>query len=211
MRKVSERLELQLAKGGHSIRWLALELERREVNGSSYGNVYAVAKGKTQPSLELIEAMAAVLGVNVEWLAFERGHVTDEHAAESASPASARSSWPWEHVRDGFRKGFGPGADSVLGISGERVGARGFLIARTARLLAASPAREALVPPGKSLGLKGAARVIGKALRAPLRALAIDPRGPILDDVMDDYVMSVCLALRQLFDHTTKEAPDAEA
>jgi hypothetical protein len=97
----------------------------------------------------------------------------------------------------------------VLGIRGEMVGARGFLIASTARLLAASPASEALVRPDESLGLMGAARVIGKALRAPFRTLAIDPAGPIFDDVMDDYVMSSCLALRQLFDHTTEENPDA--
>jgi hypothetical protein len=154
--------------------------------------------------------VAEVFGVRLPYLVAGDGPMTEEEERAHAAEPPTSWSWPWEDVHVGVTGGFGEGADWVLGIDGDRVGARGAIIAKTARILSFSPAGKAMVPSHKSLGIRGAARVVGMALRGPLDALEIDPARPIPDDVYDDYVVNVCSALRRLVDHPNKEAPDGE-
>ena len=84
METVGERLATR------SIRSLqqALHDKRVPVPGSSYANVHAYFRGRTKPTLEFIEAAAEELGVNLEWLAFGKGAMTERDQREAKAAAA---------------------------------------------------------------------------------------------------------------------------
>ena len=116
MATVKERLEKARKKANKSIRSLQKGLHDAGVPGSSYANVHAYFRGRTKPPLEFIEAAAKELGANPEWLAFEKGWMTEDEqrAAEaeeailavvdpthpeqlSAGPTPGRARWPFDY------------------------------------------------------------------------------------------------------------------
>jgi hypothetical protein len=89
MGTVQDRLEKARLKANRSIRSLQLELhDDLKVPGSSYGNVHAIFKGRTEPSLAFVEAAAKVLGARPAWIAFEDGEIdaTRQAAASRRDP-----------------------------------------------------------------------------------------------------------------------------
>lgn len=195
-----------------SIRQLGREMEERypDMRGATYGGVRLYLTGEvTNPRVELLRAIADVLGVRADWLAFDDGPMTEaEEAARRAEPDPPRD-WPRETLEGGLREGFGDGTDWLLGrtADGRHRGARAVLIARTWRVLAFSPVGQALqgdaekatadpAPNGEG-GLYRISRAIGRTLRAPLDELGIDP-ARLDDDSFDDYVMAACATLRSL-------------
>jgi transcriptional regulator with XRE-family HTH domain len=221
-----ERLARALQRGPKpmSVRALAELVGQRfgELRGASYGGIRQYAEGKVRhPRIDLLRAIAEVLGVRSDWLAFGEGSMTeDEEQARRAepelrTPLDKGGDWIWEAVRDGVRAGFGKGADWIMAIDGERVGARGAVIGRTWRVLLISPAGKALAQRqgrGKARG-KGApyrtAFALGRMLREPFVALQLDPTS-VPDDLTDDYVFATCAALRHLAYLPIESAPEAD-
>lgn len=208
----AERLTRARERGPRpiSVRALHKALEKGFPNlrGTSYGGVRHYAEGKvTAPRVELLRAMADVLEVRPDWLAFGEGEMTEamERARGSEPEAEpSRDSW-WDLIREGVRDGFGEGADWLMGIQPDRIGPRALIISRTWRVVSFSPVGEAMAPPGMAPGPRQVAEAIGRALRAPLDALGIDPTGPLPDDEYDEYVMAVCSGLRRLSRVSTKQ------
>lgn len=95
------RLKLALSEGPRpmSARQLADEFKRmkerkelpHDLRGTSYGGVRQYTEGRVaNPRVELLQAMAQVLGVRTEWLAFDDGKMTEaQEAASRAGRAGA--------------------------------------------------------------------------------------------------------------------------
>lgn len=95
MATVKERLERARIAAHKSIRSLQRDLYDAGIPGSSYANVHAYFRGKTKPPLEFIEAAAKELGANPEWIAFEKGWMTErERRAAEAEEEILRDADP---------------------------------------------------------------------------------------------------------------------
>ena len=112
-REYSERLGLALKEGPHpmSVRKLAEEMSSRfkHLRGSSYGGIRQYVGGKIEsPRMELLDAIADVLEVRPEWLAFNSGSMTklQEQAKKARQQAKSREEGSaWQERYDGLRAG----------------------------------------------------------------------------------------------------------
>jgi hypothetical protein len=83
----TDRLGRALREGPRptSVRGLAEALkghpQHKHVRGATYGGVRQYAEGSVRsPRVELLKAMAEVLGVRADWLAYDRGPMTEDEA-----------------------------------------------------------------------------------------------------------------------------------
>ena len=115
-RGYSERLAQALVHGPHpmSVRGLAKEMSSRyaHLRGSSYGGIRQYVEGKIEsPRGELLQAMADELGVRPEWLAFNKGLMTEreEQAQKALKRAKSHEEGsemaPWQERYDALRAG----------------------------------------------------------------------------------------------------------
>ena len=97
-----------------SVRKLAEEMSSRykHLRGSSYGGIRQYVEGKIEsPRGELLQAMADVLGVRPEWLAFNKGLMTEreEQAQKALKRAKSREEGSeialWQERYDALRAG----------------------------------------------------------------------------------------------------------
>ena len=88
METVKDRLEKARKAANKSIRSVQKGLHDAGVPGSSYANVHAYFRGRTKPTLEFIEAAAKELVANPEWLAFEKGWMTEREQQEAEAAAA---------------------------------------------------------------------------------------------------------------------------
>ena len=78
------RLKQALATRDTSVRSFADELSERypDLRGASYGGVRQYVEGKVRnPRIELLRAIADILIVRWEWLAYNSGEMTEDHEA----------------------------------------------------------------------------------------------------------------------------------
>lgn len=180
-----DRLAQALERGPRpmSVRGLHQGLEDRfpDLRGTSYGGVRHYVEGKvTSPRVELLRAMAEVLGVRPDWLAFGEGPMTEEEArlAEDldVGEVERREAARRRELRDAFTRGFPPFP---------RLGA----LARTAMMEVANrisvysesfgdeppelPGPWALAGPDHDLER---AEAVGRMFMAAFEALRLDPR-----------------------------------
>ncbi|MEX2531436.1 MAG: helix-turn-helix transcriptional regulator [Gemmatimonadota bacterium] len=159
----------------------ARELARRvgelypDLRGTSYGGIRQYAEGNIQrPRVDLLRAIADVLGVRAEWLAFDEDEMTEDlqrarEAREAGEEPDPGATW---------------GAEDFLRVVGGELGdgrllvdhpAEPFLLEGWARLLDAgiSPAHseEATPETTREEGLQG----IGRAALGQPRPIEFDP------------------------------------
>jgi transcriptional regulator with XRE-family HTH domain len=179
----AERLRLALESGPHAmgIRQLgrALEAAHPDLRGASYAGVRQYVEGKVRsPRVELLRAMAAVLGVRHEWLAFDEGAMTE---VEAEAERTRRELDPGQ-VGEMWEAAFGE-------LNRE---ARGLWPRKPAFHLQATSALHVLAewlgPSGLNVSLEEedgklpeharyveAGRLLGRALWAPIEALGLHP------------------------------------
>ena len=203
MSAVRERLEAAREYAGLSVRALHLEMQEREVPGSSYPNVHRYLKGELEPSLGFLREAADVMHVRPKWLIADAGEMTEE--AERARLVEARAARgdiedPPEFIVQDIRSGFDPDTpptETEWWLSGRPV-AVAELVAATRRKQRAyrmatgfgddAPAEEA-----DSIAAEMAIRV-GEALRATLDALDVDPES-MDHDAREDFIRGMATAI----------------
>jgi transcriptional regulator with XRE-family HTH domain len=172
----AERLQLALEVGPEamSVRQLARTVAKRhpDVPGRSYAGVRQYVEGNVRtPRIKLLQAMAEVLGVRYEWLAFNDGPMTEAAAEASRRPALSRSPEQLQRTRAAVFKAFRREADALLPIgleSGERV------ILPAVEAVVNKMANESGDEPRKDDYIT-AGRLLGHAAMAPLRILGLAP------------------------------------
>lgn len=204
-----ERIRLALERGPRpmSVRALAKEMGRRfpDLRGTSYGGIrlYTEDSKVTNPRVELLRAIAEVLEVRPDWLAFGAGAPTEEEErARLAAEAGEEPELDYraEVVRH-IKEGFGNGADRLFA---SRV--TDTVVIQTWRRFVERSLGELLFE------MKGEAHLglfIGKALRAPFDAMQVDPVW-FTDEAFEEYVLAVCTGLRHLAAGTTTTPPTPE-
>lgn len=177
----SERLGKALERGPNpkSMRGLARALQNHEtyqnLRGISDGGVRHYVNGKVRnPRTELLRAMADVLGVRGDWLAFGQGAMTEAEEAVGSTLEHPLDQWRGK-VADALLEGFfGESSDALVDRLGERalrILVRYWSLARPSRIT------------GREFDYLGqreeedltVARDIGAAAAAPLRAFGTDP------------------------------------
>jgi hypothetical protein len=164
-----------------------MELHEAGVPGSSYANVHAYFGGKTQPTVEFLQAAAGALAVRPAWLAFgedeptaveqalvKMGGALDEHDKRIATM-----------IREKL------GAD----VSGSVVVAVKSCVMRYA----------ASVDPDGSPGASEAWGAFVGAVAAPLHHLEVDP-STVPPAKYRHYVSTIAEALRFIFDEEANHA-----
>ena len=194
------RIQVALSQGPRpmSVRALAAELAEQypDVRGTSYGGVRSYAEDRVQnPRIELLRAMAEVLGVRGDWLAFGEGERTEiEQAAtapelEAAAETERRFSMAEEALQR-IAEGAGPAGDRFLDAGLARVN----VLTTWRRLLRDMWGRER---PFQVQGRAELEEALGRALVAPLEALRMDP-ATLSAEGLTEYVSAVAGALRTL-------------
>jgi len=205
-----------------------------DVRGASYGGVRAYVEGRVRnPRLELLHALADVLAVRFEWLAYGDGEMTpaDEKQRERsarrsvAAIARAEGTREWKAALSfvwDVREALIPDSFPDLSPAGYRVDAAGAGAAEDAPAVLAAWARahNASVIPywyapdeeaARRHGISAAS--LGRALRAPLDVLGIDPALLAEGRALDDYITAMTpvfltLAARQKPSKTSRKGRD---
>lgn len=173
----ADRLTVALERGPRpmSVRALARKIEEEysELRGASYGGVRLYATGGARnPRVELLRAIADVLQVRGDWLAFDDGEMTEMLQArrEEATAASGGAELSAAELRTlvlhrDILSGLGlrtPGDDDPE--------SHPYWVAPASEIwfqLVAGAGTAAIMDPGV---------MIGRALRGPMEALGIDAR-----------------------------------
>lgn len=227
----SKRLNEALNDGPRpmSVRALAREMGRedspyKDLRGTSYGGIRQYVQGDvTHPRIELLRALADVLKVRSDWLAYGQGAMTEEEekarkAKEEASagPSDGEEEWGLRDFLRVVQENCDPGSDRIA----EDPVTRMAVLEAWGRL-----AKRPLWPQwGEQEGLYGIgtvaveeppairvpdsvpesdrlhytlAAVIGRALRAPFHWLPISP-GDLSDAELRDHVLRTCQVLHGL-------------
>lgn len=205
-----------------SIRQLGQEMEERhpEMRGATYGGVRQYAAGNIQnPRVELLRAIAHVLEIRPDWLAFDDGPMTEEEdgVAETTLRAieEADGDAGWKRALEmkfGVLEGLGfevpdltpitvPGGDPWAKFRAQlRSMGRGHI--------------PHWVPPlfelARRLGLGVTdAKKLGAALHGPLVALGIEPRSMRQDD-FNDYITGMIPVLLALAPERERQNEEEE-
>jgi hypothetical protein len=209
-----------------SVRRLADGLGRQypKLRGTSYGGVRQYAENKVKrPRVELLRAMADMLGVRGDWLAFGDGEPTEHldywrRAARSLAESGMtpeKGAPPAERLRDAVREALG--RQSPYGGQVEE--------SMPPWVPMLSPVWFELVnadakarPAGVGVTLEDVTnleRAIGEALAAPLRAIRVDAAS-LTERDLTRYVVSMIPALLSVaarrkvhIDDATRPAPRA--
>ncbi len=218
-----ERLQRALLEGPRpmSIRQLGAEMEHRhpEMRGATYGGVRQYAAGNiANPRVELLRAIADVLGVRADWLVFGEGEMTEEEEAarveveERAAVAGTKSPQEVERERAVQSKlallwAMGALPDRVR-IDGSddptHVAERMHAFAQRVNLGYVPPWLPALAEVRARYGratIDDAA--LGRALGAVLEALGLDPAAGVdstyrTQEWLDDYIAGMVPVLLAL-------------
>jgi hypothetical protein len=190
----ADRLSEALQRGPHpmSVRALARQIATAfpDLRGTSYGGIRQYAAGSVRrPRTELLQAIAEILGVRRDWLAFGEGAMTDkEENARQVSDRVTEASSMAELVVAEVEAGFGSGGDRLLSISPVRAAIshswRTILVSRYGERLWQGDAHR--------LGV-----ALGRALRSGLDELSVG-LDEVSDDALTEYAISVCQGLRHL-------------
>jgi hypothetical protein len=160
--EIAGRLRRALENRGRSIRSLQQQLNQMGIAGSSYPNVHAYFAGRTQPSIAFLAAAGTALEVNPEWLAFNKGYMTDADAiAERGTDVPEIDG----NVLDALRESF-------PAIGRRTSGAALSAAWRTWNHVCDSDAQKR----GRSGDFIETARRVGDAMQAPLSALGVKHR-----------------------------------
>lgn len=207
-----------------SVRQLAERLGRQYpgLRGTSYGGVRLYAENKVhRPRVELLRAMADVLGVRGEWLAFGDGEPTEDleywravaRSLAESRMAEEKSALPAERLRDAVRAALGREAP-YAGELEEPIPPWVPLLSPVWLELLDADARAR--PTGVSVTLEMVTdleRSIAEALAAPLRAIRVDPES-LSERELTRYIVSMVPALLSVaerrdvrVDETTRRAP----
>ncbi|HUF69829.1 MAG TPA: hypothetical protein VMM79_14390 [Longimicrobiales bacterium] len=80
--------------------------QRTDARGTSYGSIWSYVNGQAplEPRREVVEALAVVLGVRVEWLLQDDGAMTEieQHARETVSAAAPRGEDSARKITEAF-------------------------------------------------------------------------------------------------------------
>lgn len=113
----AERLDRARSEGPNpmSVRGLHRAVEERfpDLRGTSYGGIRQYAEGNVRnPRIELLRALADVLGVRADWLAFGEGPMTEREAARMRAQRDGRAEAVSEDVLD-IRRAFASMEEAV--------------------------------------------------------------------------------------------------
>jgi hypothetical protein len=230
-RTVGERLAMYVGDGSDKTMSIssfakAMRLRTPRPNGSSRAMVHRYLAG-TEPPSDFIVAAAEMLGLNVEWLAFEIGHPTPAHAeAAAVSSGAAPQAVDWTRERAGrlmhtilqFMHVPQPGGEDIPYWRSPESNIPHWVAPL-------GEVRLRLVVGGSynvhdSLGLPGAIpgssyidryieRDIAAALNGPLEALRIDP-AKMDPDTLADYITAMLLPLLAIAAERRKQQPDSK-
>jgi transcriptional regulator with XRE-family HTH domain len=183
----SERLQLALEVGPEamSVRQLARAVADKypDLRGASYAGVRQYVEGNVRsPRVELLRAMADVLGVRPEWLAHNDGAMTAAEEEARKRPPLAPTPAQMQRTRTAAYAAFRDEAGVLF--------PSGFDAAQAQVLLAVGAVAEYVGPGGLDLpGMDDeegeqpghrryveAARLLGRAIMAPLHVLRIEPQ-----------------------------------
>jgi transcriptional regulator with XRE-family HTH domain len=183
--EIGRRLKRALTERGRSIRALQQELEGAGLPGSSYGNVHAYVSGKTQQPLEFLLAAAKVLSVNVAWLAFDVGYITEEEEIIAAAAQAERDLEDHDDVLNTLESSF-----PVV----EPGGSYFHMTSTWSHVLGADFIKRGQAADSKD-NHRETARRVGEALYGPIRALGIDP-GELSRWQVETYTALVAQAIQ---------------
>ena len=182
-----------------SVRGLARRIRQRKayrtLRGASDGGIRQYVEGSvTSPRIELLRAIADVLGVRWEWLASAQGAMTEveerTRLAEERGVADALEAFVSGDYFAGLSDELGDDADRFL------QGARRVDLLRVWRRLS---------PGWRDVDL---GRAVANSIRAPIDTLGVSVAS-VPDDAFDDYLVSACSALTHLARaHDRKETND---
>jgi transcriptional regulator with XRE-family HTH domain len=187
-----ERLRQALERGPRTmaLRPLADAIRERhpDLRGSSYGGIRSYVEGRVlNPRVELLRAIAGVLGVRPEWLAFDDGEMTLE---DEVARATAPESWikGGGSIRDLVER-FGDWPDAALHATYTLL---------VERYTPAELAEYIEGPDGRKVMRAFAVRAqLVKAVLDPLVTLGFLPVERSRTEAADDYIAAVSLAIRQ--------------
>ena len=215
-----------------SVRRLAREMGSKDgpyehLRGTSYGGIRQYVEGKiTKPRVELLRAMADVLEVSPDWLAFNKGPMTEAGKRTRRALEAPAQEWDWQEAIQVVQEEFGDGDDRIA----EDPLVRMVVLGSWARLMsgrlhprlppddfeeiplsgiAAVLAGYMRIPkdPAERRTLSSVGRFIGQALRAPFNHLTLRP-DDLSDDEFLDYVTSICQGLYRLADAQRRRGAD---
>ncbi len=200
----STRLSEALLRGPRpmSVRGLAKAVNEKypDLRGTSYGGIRQYAEGNVRsPRIDLLRAIADILVVRWEWLAFDEGGMTEElegvrtYAATMTATATA--------IRVGGDSALklsdpGLGQEDLVTILGPVLAAAVTTLDLTPSV-AASPWTEGLIEVWHRLarlgedGTETDAQCIADALRAPLDAFGVSPARMRKNKALDGYVFAM--------------------
>lgn len=207
----SERLQRALAKGPRpmSIRQLGSEMKKAypDLRGATYGGVRQYVAGNIQnPRIELLRAIAEVLQVRPEWLAFGEGEMTEkaqrvaEAAQQAAAPALSQIPGATNAPLDDF-------AGAALTATWKT------LSGRYSRDELSEKVEEGEGPVTVSEPIPFTLYLYARLHHAVLQPLAFLGLDIERGDALNDYASAVAVAIRQYArtTQTTKGGTDAEA
>jgi hypothetical protein len=181
----AERLALALERGPKpmSVRGLAAAMGERfpRLRGTSYGGIRQYAEGVVRhPRVELLRAIAAVVGVRGDWLAFDEGGMTEAEELAKQQPPLTPEPGQVERTRAAVFAAFDEETSRL----------RAFGIGATERFVlpAVTEVAEWIGPGGLDLPIEEveneqpghgryveAARMLGRAVMAPLETMRLEP------------------------------------
>jgi transcriptional regulator with XRE-family HTH domain len=178
-----ERLRMALEVGPRpmGVRQLARAVSdaHPELRGASYGGVRQYVEGNIRnPRAELLRALAGALGVRPEWLAYNEGAMTAAEEAERKRPAITPDPGQIQRTRAAVFAAFNqetPGLKAV-GIATDR-----FVLPAVQEVAYHVNLNQPGIedePAGEQTGHRRyveAARILGRAVMAPLKALGLEP------------------------------------
>lgn len=181
-----ERLRLALEVGPRpmGVRQLARAVSdtHPELRGASYGGVRQYVEGNIRnPRVELLRAIAGALEVRPEWLAFDDGPMTAAEEEERKRPAIAPDPEQRERTRAAVFAAFGEETPALRAIG---AGSVERLVLPAIEEVARWLGRTGLDLPGLEdeegdqpghRRYVEAARMLGRAVMAPLEALRLEP------------------------------------
>jgi transcriptional regulator with XRE-family HTH domain len=204
------RIERAMREGPRpvdSVRGLARRLEAddspyRDLRGATYGGVRQyIEENVSRPRLELLRALADVLGVRADWLAFGEGRMTEHEALAERVTAEERAAIEREVLSNIESAVFGALVDELprmrRGLQRTRTRLVGILDQVVSRVAFMSRQKEALIRHGLDsegravtghlYGLEQelketAVREVARAVRGPAQALGVD-----LDELGEEH------------------------
>ncbi|MEX1258202.1 MAG: hypothetical protein WEG36_11345 [Gemmatimonadota bacterium] len=195
----ADRLAQALARGPRpmSVRALtkAMHDQYEGLRGTSYGGIRQYAEDKVRsPRIELLRAIADVLGIRWEWLAFNEGKMTEKEQQISdlvedgvARDADVEAAEGLEEAIAGVREGFGEGAERLLDTA-----------VRRAVILHSWQCLTSTVSDASDTTNRALACRLGEVLAAAPRIFGVD-LDSLPDDSLTDYAVMATSAVRHLY------------